>query len=79
MKRISEVFLKMKYAGNGEVIKWYKTVPSYILRGISHTGHYTDILFINDVRRTIRFPVWTDHLFILNKMFILVVEKNRHP
>ena len=72
------MFLKMKYAGDGEIIKWYNSVPSYILRGISHTVCYTDILFINDVQRTIRFPMWTDYLFILNKIFILVVEKNRH-
>jgi hypothetical protein len=53
--------------------------PSYILTGISHAGCYTDILFINDVLRTIRFPIRTDHLFALNKICILVAEKSKYP
>ena len=36
------------------------SVLSYILRGISYTGCYTNILFINDILRTIKFPIWTD-------------------
>lgn len=55
------------------------SVLSYILSGISHTGFHTYILFINGVLRKIKFPIWTEHLFVLNKIFVLEAEKNRHP
>jgi hypothetical protein len=54
-------------------------VPSHMLRRISHSGCYTDILFVNDVLGTTIFPIWTDQLFVLNKIFILAAEKCRHP
>jgi hypothetical protein len=55
------------------------SVLSYILSGISHTGCYTYILFTNGVLRKIKFPIWTDHLFVLNNFFNLEAENNRHP
>jgi hypothetical protein len=38
------MFLKMKYAGVGDNKMVEERVPSYILRGISNTGCYTDIV-----------------------------------
>jgi hypothetical protein len=47
-----------------------ESVPSYIEKTISHVGCYTDDLFVNDILRTLKFPICTEQLFTLNQTFV---------